>query len=302
MENQDIATTPTIQGDEESNIENRIGIAIRDIGIPPRPTVLLEIDQEMSKDEPDFSYLAKILSADVALSAALLKTTNSPFFGFDKKIRSVPEAMLVLGLKLVVRTIASISLRKAFEHIPDMERFWDESGTTARVSGWLAKRLRKCCWVRPEDAYTFGLFRDCGIPVLMSPFPEYRSVLSKANAEPVARFTDVENQMISVNHAEMGALLAASWLLPNEIVEAIRYHHDLDVLVGQEDPDRPAIAVPLVAITLLAEHLIHERTGMGKSFEWQKVAGAATTILNIDAARISELFEECHEAMAGEND
>jgi len=285
--------------DRGRRLEEGIGIAIRDIGIPPRPSVLVEIDAEMARHEPDFSFLAKIISSDVALSAALLKTTNSPFFGLDKRIRSVPEALLVLGLRLAIRTVAGISLRKVFGHAPHLERFWDESGTTARVSGWLAKRLRRCCWLRCEDAYTFGLFRDCGIPVLMVPFPEYRDILVRANAEPVERFTDIENRAIGTNHAEMGALLAESWSLPQEIVAAVRHHHALDLLYHSEDHHGAAIALPLVAITLLAEHLIHERTGTGSTHEWQKVAPIAMEILNVDAAKIDALLEECHEAIAG---
>ncbi|AXS79664.1 hypothetical protein HYN24_06320 [Dechloromonas sp. HYN0024] len=38
---------------------------IRDIGIPPRPTILQDIDNEMAKDEPDFIRLAKIIGSDV---------------------------------------------------------------------------------------------------------------------------------------------------------------------------------------------------------------------------------------------
>lgn len=282
-----------------SSLEDNIGIAIRDIGIPPRPSVLTDIEAEMLQDEPDFSYLAKVISADVALSAALLKTTNSPYFGLDKKVRSVPEALLVLGLNLTIRTIAGISLRKTFERTPHMERYWDESGTTARVSGWLAKRLRKCCWVRPEDAYTFGLFHDCGIPVIMSPFPQYRSVLSQANAEKSERFTDVENRLIGTNHADMGAMLAETWSLPAEMVEAIRHHHHLDLLVDKRLPDASAMTIPLIAFVQLAEHLIYRRTGTGNTFEWDKIAEIAKRILSIDDAQINELFEECHEPMAG---
>ena len=280
-------------------LEDNIGIAIRDIGIPPRPSVLIEIETEMRKDEPDFSHLAKIISADVALSAGLLKTCNSPFFGLDKKVRSVPEALLVLGLKLAIRTVAGVALRKAFERAPHLERFWDESGTTARVSGWLARRLRKSCWVRPEDAYTFGLFRDCGIPILISPFPLYRTVLAKANAEQTVRFTDIEDQSIGCNHADMGALMAESWSLPQEIIDAVRCHHHLNELVAGTTAMSAPIVAPLIALSLLAEYLIYKRTGSGATFEWEKVAAAAMRVLSIDEAQIAELYEECHEPISG---
>lgn len=281
-----------------SNIQTQMGMAIRDIGIPPRPTILIKIDQEMMKDEPDFLHLARIINTDVALSAALLKTANSPFFGFNKKVRTVQEALLVLGLKVVTQTIAGISLQKCFDHVPNMERFWGASATTARVSGWLARRLSNRCAARPEDAYTFGLFRDCGIPVLMSPFPEYRTVLGKANEDKLQRFTDIENHAFSTNHAAMGTSLAQSWLLPEEIVDAIHHHHELDVLAGLGENVGPAVSMPLIAIAQLAEYLIYQRTGMNKTCEWEKVAGQVMQILDIDAEEIAQLLEDCKEAIS----
>jgi len=279
---------------DRGSVANNMGMALRDIGIPPRPTILVQIEREMEKDEPDFHHLAAILSSDVALAAALLKTANSPFFGFNKRVRSVPEALLVLGLKLIVQAIAGFSLRRAFQHVPNMERFWDSSAKIARVTGWLARQQGKG-GPRPEDAYTFGLFRDCGIPVLMIPFPEYRTVLAEANVAKTRRFTEVENQKIGMNHAEVGASLAESWLLPEEIVLGIRRHHALDVFVAESEAGR--IARPMIALSLLAEHLVQRRTGRAQSCEWEKVAGPAMELLGIDAGQIETLTKDCGEAL-----
>ena len=106
---------------------------MRDIGIPPRPAILSEIDREMEKDDPDFGVLAKLIGSDVALAAGLIKTTNSPFFGFGKKVRTVHEAMLVLGLKVVIRTIAGLALKNLFPYVPNLERFWDASDRKSLV-------------------------------------------------------------------------------------------------------------------------------------------------------------------------
>lgn len=287
---------------QSNNIETRMGITLRDIGIPPRPSILNDIDREMAKHEPDFTHLARILGSDVALGAALLKSVNSPFFGFDKKVRSIQEALLVLGLKLVTSTIAGMSLRQAFRHVPDMERFWDASASTARVSGWLARRLHRSCWVRPEDAYTFGLFRDCGIPILMGPFPDYRALLGVANSERVHRFTDIENDRLSVNHADVGAMLAESWQLPDDIVQAIRYHHDLPGILDRQSREFPAVVLPTIAIAQLAEHLIYLRTGMSKTCEWDKIAEEGCRVLGIEPEMITTLAEEADAAIHGEFD
>jgi HD-like signal output (HDOD) protein len=127
----------------QQDVAKRMRLEMRDIGIPPRPAILSEIDREMEKDEPDFGALAKLIGSDVALAAGLIKTTNSPFFGFNKKVRTVHEAMLVLGLKVVIRTIAGLALKNLFPYVPSLERFWDASANTAQASGWLAQRLKR---------------------------------------------------------------------------------------------------------------------------------------------------------------
>jgi HD-like signal output (HDOD) protein len=280
-------------------VRKEIALAIFDNGIPPRPSVLIEIDKEMNKEDPDFSFLARIISADVSLSAALLKITNSPYYGLDRKVRSVPEALLILGLRLTIQTIAAIELNKAFGKDEHLDRFWDESGTTARVAGWLAMKLRRNCPIRTEDAYTFALFHDCGIPLLLRPFPEYRLILGAANHDKSRLFTDIEDEEFGTNHAALGAELARSWCLPADMVEGIRHHHSLAQLSTCPISDTLAKSLPLIAMTLLAEHLVYLKLGIEKSYEWDKNGIEAMKYLNISEEHISALLAECHEPIAG---
>lgn len=273
------------------DIETRIKIEIREIGIPPRPTILGQIEQETAKDEPDFIYLAKLLSQDVGLSASLIKVANSPYFSFGKKVPTVQEALLVLGLKLVVQTVAGLALQQVFKHVPNMERFWDASATNAQVSGWLARRIGRRYGIRPEDAYTFALFRDCGIPVLMIPFPEYLSILAAANGERELAFTAIEDMAIGINHAQVGAELADNWLLPEETGLAIRHHHDGSVFdeIAVEIPERSR---HLVAIAQLAEYLVQQQSGRNLTSEWEKLGPACLSCLGIAADQLGALTDE----------
>ncbi len=281
-------------------IESRMKIELRGIGIPPRPTILQKIEQEVAKNEPDFLRLAATIGADVGLSAALIKTANSPFFGIGKKVRSIQEAMLLLGLKLIVQTVAGLSLQNTFKHVPNMERFWDASASIARVSSWLARQLGTNCRIRPEDAYTFALFRDCGIPVLMIPFPEYRAILGKANSENKKSFTDIEDELLSINHAIVGSELTEDWLLPEDICQAIRAHHDRSVLeANPENPVSPS-ACKLIAISHLAEHLIQISTGLTQTNEWAKMGAASLATLSLSPEDVVELTAGCQAAIAAE--
>ncbi|MBK7900991.1 MAG: HDOD domain-containing protein [Azonexus sp.] len=264
-------------------------VELKDIGIPPRPAILDEIDREMARDAPDFSRLARLIGSDVALAAGLIKTTNSPYYGLGKKVRTVQEALLLLGLKSIVRTIAGLSLQGMFKDAPRLERFWDVSAKTACLAGWLAQKLRSEVGLRPEDAYTFGLFRDCGIPLLMIPFPEYEAILKVANADQEKGFTQVEDELLSINHAVVGAELAEGWLLPGEVAQAIQHHHDPVALEAGGLDTRPA---RMVALGQLAEHILFLGTGRGKTAEWAKLGTACLAVLGIDEAAADALAAE----------
>lgn len=272
-------------------IERRMKIEIRDIGIPPRPVILTQIEQETAKDDPDFIHLARLLGQDVGLAAGMIKVANSSYFALGKKVPTIQEALLVLGLKLVVNTVAGLALQQVFKHVPNMERFWDSSARIAEVSGMVARQLGNGHGFRPEDAHTFALFRDCGIPMLMIPFPEYRDILARANQETALAFTDIEEQAIGLNHAVLGAQLAEDWLLPSETCLAIRHHHDRRALVGEIDiPDRSR---RMIAVAQLAEYLIQQHTRQAQTSEWDKLGEACLASLGLDAAALPELAEHC---------
>ncbi len=262
--------------------------SIIDVGIPPCPLILDRFMSEIGKDEPNSLRLANIIGADVSIAAGLIKTANSPFFGIRQRARSVNEALTILGLKASSRAVAGIILRNSFPNIPNLERFWDASARIAYLSGWLAQQL-EIRGLRAEDAYTFGLFRDCGIPVLLGHFPHYADVLSEANRDAERSFTKVEETVLPTNHAMVGCMLAQSWWLPEEICLAIRNHHDLRILesVGSE---LPMLSRRLIAIAQLAEHIVQEQLGLSLTQEWPKLGDACLRLLDISEPQLESIF------------
>lgn len=287
---------------KDSDIQTRMKLEMRGIGIPPRPTILRQIEEEMARGEPDFLRLARLIGSDVGLGAGLIKTANSPFFMFGHQVRTIQESLLVLGLNVVMQTLAGLSLQEVFKRAPNMERFWDASAATARLSGALAARLGAPYDVRPEDAYTFALFRDCGIPVLMMPFPEYRAVLAKANDDVESDFTDIEDGSIGLNHAVVGAELAEDWRLPADICTAIRYHHDRAAIDGSGEQVLAERPRALIAIAQLAEHMLQNQTGLAKTSEWVKFGPACLLALEIDTADLPDLEGETAATVAAAGD
>lgn len=277
---------------EPSSIDSALEQTLKDIGIPPRPEIIDRIADEMRKDEPNFRHLGQLIEADVSLSASLIKTANSPFFGFRSRARSANEALMMLGLDVTSRAIAGISLRKAFPADIRLERFWHASAQIAALSGWLTQIIGRHR-LRAEDAHTFGLFRDCGIPVMMRRFPGYEKILARANGDAAQQFTLVEQQGLQefpTNHAMVGCLLAESWWLPEEICQAIRHHHELPALEllnsGLSSASRQ-----LIAMGQTAEHILQEITGGSRTCEWSKLGTSCLRILDFTEGELKGIYE-----------
>lgn len=278
----------TLQNAASPEVDQLFERTLLDLGIPPCPLLLDRFINEMNKEEPDYNRLAQIISSDVSLAASLIKTANSPFFGPRRHVRSVNEALTILGLKNASRAVAGIILRKSFPNVPNLERFWDASSRIALLSGWLAQHLDSKD-LHAEDAYTFGLFRDCGIPVLLGRFPNYRNTLGEANHETIESFTTIEERALPTNHAMVGCLLAQNWWLPQEICLAIRNHHDLMILESAHSA-MPMTSRKLVAAAQLAEHLIQKTSGLSTTQEWAKLGAACLRLLDIEEAQLDPLY------------
>lgn len=288
-----------IQASDEDCVRKRMNISLREIGIPPRPTILKTIEQEMAREEPDLNRLANLLRSDVALAAGLIKTANSPMLGLSKKVASPREAILLLGLRHVIQVIAGLSLRQVFGHLPDMERFWDSSARIAEIAAWLCAHLLPRGELLPEDAHTFALFRDAGIPSLIIHIDDYRALLAVANTEAEIGFTEVERQEIGIDHAQIGARLAQEWLLPETLAIAIAHHHERPALLGQLRETLPPSVPQLIALAQLAEYIFQIRTGLAMTCEWKKLGSACLSLLGLQPENIGELVRLSREAAVG---
>lgn len=278
-------------------LENQLLASIRQIGIPPRPQILERVSAEMGRDEPNLRTLTHIISADVSISGSLLKIINSPFYGYRTKARTVQDALTMLGLATTAATIAGIVLRKVLPPMPRLERFWDASARIAQISGLLVQELGIRDGVRPEDAYTFSLFRDCGIPIMMRKFPDFFETLALANAETQRAFTEIEEARHSTSHAVVGCLLGQSWCLAEDTCLAIRHHHDF-VTARAGAGALPASSRRLIALAQLAERLMQEMTGLSQSCEWAKMGEACLDLLGVAPDDLPELQRSVSELFA----
>ena len=238
------------------------------ICIPPCPAILTKLMREMRGDEPDFNKISQLISEDASLAAAMLRTVNSAFYGLRTQAVSVQQAMNLLGLRQVSQLISGVLLRAAFSNGSSerMDDYWESSSTIAQISAYLAGHFDG---FNRDQAYTFALFRDCGMLAMMDSYDDYKPVLpgdSLPDSDDIIANEDKQHQM---NHALVGSNLAKIWLLPEDIQLSILWHHDyITLLQGREKI--PVAHSRQIALTLVAEWIFGKQTAGIESQDWRK--------------------------------
>lgn len=244
---------------------------LKSISVPPCPEIIVELLAEIQREDIDFIRISRLITGDVALAAAVLKSANSPFFALRRKVQSVQQAVAVLGLRNLLKIVYGVVLKQSLgSGTPPLARFWERSNYNAVVCSYLAGRLPG---ISTDDAYTFGLFHDAGISILMQKFADYRQTLIQANASPVG-ITVIEDEHHHTNHVIVGALLARGWYLPDQVVWAIRYHHEPSVFRKPRRHATPDVCL-LVAIRLISEHIVARFLNFPDDAEWESAKDAA---------------------------
>ena len=267
---------------------------LKDINIPPRPSSLVDLQQELDRSEPRTERLAAIVSSDAAMSAALLKLVNSPWLSLSRRVSTVSEAFNILGFKRCEIILTEIALRKVLPTDgPALFRFWDVTSKRSQAMGLLARHVG----LNPETAQTVGLFADVGIPLLAKRFatPSYVDTLEQANHSTLP-FTDVEQDRHGTDHTVIGSLMARSWGLTPDVAQAVKMHHDYDYL--QES--NPGTVHELIALCLVAEHIIQRFQGLNVHAEWIKGGAYSRKTLSASQADIDNWADELHDRFTAE--
>lgn len=269
---------------------------LQGISVPPQPQIMVDLQMEQFMPDPDLRAIAKLISQDPGLSGALLKIVNSPHFGLANRIASIQQAVNLLGCNTVINLINAQSIKGELtdEAILTLNRFWDSAQDVAMTCLTLAKRIG---YHSPDEAYSLGLFHNCGIPLMLKRFPDYMQVLEDAyaNATEQCRVVDTENQLLSTNHAVVGYFTARSWRLPEHLCQVIANHHNAFSIFCDES-QRDAQLKTLLAILKMAEHICETYRvlgGQGVDLEWQAIEQ-----LVLEYVGLSEYdFENLHESI-----
>ncbi|MEY8216264.1 MAG: HDOD domain-containing protein [Colwellia sp.] len=261
----------------------------RGFSVPAQPKLLLELLKIMSEANPDINAISHVISKDIAVSAAILKTINSPRYGLSRTVTNIKMSVNYIGIFGVVMLVTGSLLKKSFDPKNcsiNLENFWQITSDISSAATLLGKRYRP--QIANDKFFSLGLFHACGIPVMAMKYDDYQQLLDKALTTPEIALTEVEEQHYGVNHATIGYYVASSWRLPKNVCQMILQHRDrnfISKLNGSQEQD-------LFAVLKLSEQLISLKYSDCPSADWPYVQENVCKVLAIDEDTLQSLVLE----------
>ena len=169
--------------------------------LPALPAVVTDLLASFDNEDVDVGALARQIARDQALAARLLRVANSSFYGLQTRVSSINEAVVVLGFRAVRSMVIAVGV------------------------GLAARALALATRHNPEIAFTGGILHDIGKLVLASCFASQYSAALAYRERHDCPVVIAERDVLGLDHAIVGGLLADAWHFPPDLRSAVADHH-----------------------------------------------------------------------------
>ena len=208
--------------------DTRLDALVRQVqDLPALPDVAFKVMRLVDDPKASANDIARTVSSDQALTARLLKLANSAFYGASRRVSTVSEAVVLLGMRTVKNMTLALKCQDMLEReLPGyaLQRgdLWRHSFCCAYAAQCLAKRAG---YRVVEEVFVAGLLHDIGKVVLNVYLQGECADISAMAAAANIPFMDAERAVLGFDHAEAGGRVLEKWNLPLPLVECVRYHH-----------------------------------------------------------------------------
>lgn len=195
----------------------------RQDALPSIPKVLALLHAELTNNEPDLRKVCQLVSNDPAMAASMLRRANAQVPSRSLRLGGVSEALAILSLAQVREVVDGASVGTTFTSIPgvNLQQFWRYSLDTAKV----ARSLAACVKQNQAMAYTAGLVHALGELLMHLGMPAEMGRLDTVVPPLDLARVKAERRDLGYCYAQVSAGMAAKWLFPQPLVDALAHQH-----------------------------------------------------------------------------
>lgn len=206
-----------------SDVKEKI---LKDVdSLPTFPENIIELQQLCKQKESSIDEISERISRDPALTADVIKLSNSAGFVPGKKISTIKDAVKIIGFKNLHFILTASTARKILGNkYKKFELIWEHCVRVAYYSRQISK-IKKLGNIS-DSAFITGLLHDIGKIVLLSADENIIHTISEITKNKQLRSSSIlEEISIGISHAEIGGLIAGKWNFPDELKIPIANHH-----------------------------------------------------------------------------
>jgi len=258
--------------------------------LPSLPTAVSDVLASFAQEEVEVDRIAAHIARDQGLTARVLRVANSSFYGLQNRVGTIQEAIVVLGFRAVRSMVLAVGMNGVFRVAQC--RGFDAQGYLRHCTGvgLVARALATGAGHNPELAFTAGLLHDIGQLVLASNFSEAYDQALRYRQQHDIPLVVAERDILGLDHAVVGGLLAEAWHFPPMLQDAAAEHHT----------PAAAVAGSLANLIHVADSVAHALGFSGNKDEivptldrvaWERVGGD-WSVLRQALPSIDQAFEE----------
>lgn len=210
--------------------------------LPSLPSAVTALLASFGSDDVEVTQVAGQIARDQGLTARVLRVANSSFYGLQSRVGTINEAVVVLGFRAVRSMVLAVGVGGAFR-MTQCPGFDAPAYLRHGVAVALAARAMAAdAGQNPELAFTAGILHDIGELLLASNFStEYAAVLAYRKQHDCL-LVEAERDVLGMDHAEVGGLLAETWRFPASLFSAVAEHHAPAAALGSSLADLVHVA------------------------------------------------------------
>ena len=219
--------------------------------LPSLPAIAVQVIELTSDPNVSMDDLADLIQTDQAMSARILRTVNSSFYGLRERCTTIKKALVMLGLSPVKSLALGFSLVSSLDQNRqptfDYVSYWRRGLFTAAAAKSVADAARL---PEADECFISGLLQDIGMMAMLQTLGEHYIRVVDSTGGDHAALAKAEIAAYEAQHADIGATLATRWRLPDELTIPIKYHERPTAA-----PDEHAVIAKVVAIGNLAHDI-----------------------------------------------
>jgi HD-like signal output (HDOD) protein len=206
------------------------------------------------------AQIAEIIRRDPSLTSRLLKLVNSVYYGLSEPVNTIEEAVFYLGVRQIRQLAMVTPVIEDFQKLTGAcqfpwREFWQHCIGTAILTHGVIGAVQI---PSDESDYVAGLVHDVGKIVMAWGFPAHFAEIHRQALLATHDLLEIENEVLGIDHAELGALYLEHNRLPDLMVQTARFHHR---------PEQATSHQHLVAAVQVADLLIRsEKIGCSGNY------------------------------------